>query len=79
MRHGPLRAAFVLGLALMRLDLSKALSNCRVGSGAPAPTCLGKGYHFVTAAGGTEELGLKTPEVLVPTGECRNYPDADRA
>lgn len=64
MRHGPRSAAFVLGLALMSLDLSQALRNCRVGSGAPAPTRLGEGCHCVPAASGTEELGLKTAAVL---------------
>ena len=51
---GPPRAAFVLGLAPLRSDLSQALRNCRVGSGSPAPAHLGEGCYCVPAAGGTE-------------------------
>lgn len=52
--HGPPRAAFVLGLALMRSDPSQALGNCRVGSVSPAPAHLDEGCYCVSAAGGTE-------------------------
>lgn len=66
MRRGPRSAAFCLGFSsdALRPEYGSSHLSSRVLGGAPAPTRLGEGYHRVPAAGGTEELGLKTPEVL---------------